>query len=166
MQTKKDIARKLIETIFYEHVRTLIKNTSNPMAVLNLFKTWAELGKFNIDLISKAVTYFIQVSEKFDLSKTAVHKMCMILDIPYHKARQLKYMQKSTYFKTKRERIPLLNFVEKCQGAHFSYAADEVLANFLVFILSNELNADPDVLDILQTLLHIMEDPTDEQFEI
>lgn len=166
MRTKKDIARKLIETIFYEHVRDLIKRTSNPTLVISLFKTWAELGKFNAELISKAVTYFIQVSEKFDLSKTAVLKMCMLLDITHSKAYHLKYMQKSTYYKIKRERTPLESFISRCQGAQFAYATDEVLANFLVFLLSNELNADPVVLDLVQTLLKIMEDPQDEYIEI
>lgn len=166
MKTKKEVARKLIETIFYEHVRNLIKRTSNPTLVIALFKTWAELGKFNSDLIGKAVTYFIQVSEKFDLSKTAVLKMCMLLNITHSKASRLKYMQKSTYYKTKRDKTPLESFVEKSQGAQFAYATDEVLGNFLVFLLTNELNADPVVLELVQTLLKILEDPQDEYIEI
>lgn len=166
MKTKKEVARKLIETIFYEHVRDMIKRTSNPTLVISLFKIWAELGKYNGELISKAVTYFIQVSEKFDLGKTAVLKMCMLLGITHSKASHLKYMQKSTYYKIKRDKTPLESFVTKCQGAQFSFATDEVLANFLVFLLSNELNADPVVLDLAQTLLKIMEDPQDEYIEI
>lgn len=166
MNTKKQVARKLIETILFNHVEQLLKKTKNPAGLVQLFESYAVLGKFNIDLIVKAVQYFMQLSFRFEVNKTNIVQLCIALHIPSTAIYKLCDITRSRLCDLKRDKNKTLNFLECCTPAQFSYDTDYTLNELYIKLLEFETNIDKDLLEAAKIIKEILERDDDEYIEL
>lgn len=166
METQKQVARKLIETILFNHASQLLKKTGNPTGVVLYFENYATLNKFDRDLVSKAIQYFLQLSFRFETSKTAIVQMCVALHISSSAIYKFCSISRTRLCELKKDKDKLNSFLENSPPAQFSFATDKLLAEFFEKMIETNVYVDEDVLEVAHTINKILERDDDEYVEI
>lgn len=166
MKTKKDVARKLVEFLFYNYVETLVHNSSNPSAVIKTLESFALLGRFDQDLIVKAITYFLNREQLFRPTKNAIVRLCILFGFNLKQTNTISPILKSSFYRTKREPVIMQNYIDRTSGPQFSYTTDCILAQYLVFLVTNSVATDIVYKEVLTALAMYMEGPEDETISI
>lgn len=166
MDTKKQVARKLIETILYTYADRLLKRTGNPAGLTQYFEGFAGLGKFDKDLIVKAVQYFMQLSFRFELNKTNLAQLCIALGVPNSTTYKLCDISRSRVCDIKRERDKIWTFLERCPEAQFAYDTDLTLTKYYLWLLETSVAPDKDFIALANLIKETLEDIEDEYIEI
>lgn len=166
MNTKKQVARKLIETILFNHVSQLLRKTKDPAGLIQYFESYAALGKFDRDLIIKAVQYFMQLSFRFEVNRTNAVQLCVALHISSSAIYKLCPIKRARLCDIKRERDKTLRFLDTCTPAQFSYTTDCALNEFYIWMLELSPNRDEDLIEAANTIKEILERDEDEYLEI
>lgn len=162
MNTKKQVARKLIETILFNYTNQLFKSIDSPIGVIQYFETAAILGKFDRELITKAVQYFIQLSFRFEVTKTNLLNMCIALEIPNSLIYKVCSASRSRVCDTRRNREKIHAFLEQCQPAQFAYETDKTLAEYFRWLLELGTYPDAEYVQLANLIKEILEGDNDE----
>lgn len=167
MNSKKQICRKLVETLLHRYVKYLIKLTDNPTVVIQLFESWAALAKLNQDTVVKAVQYYMQLDHKFKVSLRAPETMMILLGINTKDVFSISDINKNIYYKMRKDREMLMTFVyERCTPPVFQYETDLILAKYLAYICEHVIYNNAAAVRVANELIKILEDDEDAELEI
>lgn len=166
MDTKKQVARKLIETILFNYTNRLLKDIGNPIGVIQYFEEIATLGKFDRELITKAVQYFMQLSYRFEVTKTNMLHLCIALNVPNSVIYKVCSASRSRVCDTRRASNKIYEYLERSQPAQFSFETDKILTEFLRWLLKISTYPDTEFVKLINYIKEILESDNDEYIKI
>lgn len=167
MNSKKQMARKLVETLLYRYVKYMVSITDNPTVVIQLFECWAALAKLNQNVVVKAVEYYMQLDYKFKMSLRAPETMMILLGIDTKDIFSISDINKNMFYRMRRDHDMLVSFVyERCTPPMFQYETDLMLSKYLAYISEHVIYNNAAAVHFANTLVHILEDKEDAELEI
>lgn len=167
MNSKKQMARKLVETLLYRYVKYMIKTTDNPTVVIQLFECWAALARLNQNTVVKAVQYYMQLDHKFSLSARAPETMMILLGINTKDIFAISDINKNIYYRMRQNKASLESFIhERCTPPVFQYETDLMLSKYLAYICEHVIYNNASAVNVANELVKILEDDKDAELEI